>query len=476
MSNLYTSERSFAEYEIDSKPVAEILSFIRSHSNEITAVFLHSSIVLENARNLSALWDKSSYWVKYYLPENSYYELRLLEEHSTNDIIRRKAANILALVGTTIAKTASHKTMCDNGTSGVSYDAGLFVFYEVAAATEFSRRFNCTGRDYILSYAPYQFQGSCCQLAEVGKIPYRMCTPLQNMPVASARYTTLSVVNADKREVCKLQFSTLESVGMGGESEIFKSPQLPGKLIKLYTAFVPGKHMEHKLRYFMSLYGNGLNYCAFPTELIYSNGQCVGFVMDLIKGDTFIKVLYSKRYEEYSYKIELILKVSAAFVEARINQVVFADPSLRNIMLDSNGHIAFIDADSMEFSQYPGGGYTNPFGHPNIKIGDAYNRLRTFEEGNFSYAVLLFIMLLGWDNPLSQGGIDGEPDWKAHKFPFSTKWTGEGCVKYGVTVDPSLLDEWKAQPASVRKGFEEVFEFKATYDVGEWLACLKIIS
>ena len=139
-------------------------------------------------------------------------------------------------------------------------------------------------------------------------------------------------------------------------------------------------------------------------------------------------------------------------------------------------HIAFIDADSMEFSQYPGGGYTNPFGHPNIKIGDAYNRLRTFEEGNFGYAVLLFIMLLGWDNPLSQGGIDGEPDWKVHKFPFSTNWTGEGCVKYGVTVDPSLLDEWKAQPASVRKGFEEVFEFKATYDVGEWLACLKIIA
>ncbi len=451
----------------------KIFSFLAKHENERVAVFLHTSTVMIRKHNLEILKQASSSKVKIYLTENSVYELGLLKEYSANPVLRKKAANLLnAFKG---SYSWSHCEMCQRKYSVASqykYDKALFVFCEPAAASEFSKRFIFDESNFILSFDPYFSKRSDNSVFPAGNEIRRNCTPIKNSGlVVTSDWLEIKGVNGELKR--RFRFSDLgDYVNYGGEAKIYQMAALPGKLIKIYSDIAPCEEMVEKIKWLAMLYGE-LQCCALPSDYVYSGNKCVGFVMDKIEGDMLGFVI--NRFLETNDAAErrrILINLSVSLLEARINQLIVADLSPRNAIVKDNGRVVFIDSDSMEFGRFPGGSVTPPYGHPGFDAAkDSYKRLRTFEETNFSYAILLFWLYMGYDDPLWQKGVpDDGFNWNIHKFPLANSTVlGAACEANGLHVNSEALRNWRQVPYAVRVGFVDVFSKQKTYDIGEWL-------
>lgn len=485
-------------------PTKEILKFIEKYRSFKIGIFLHTSVVLETKANFDAMISFSrNYNVKFWLPENCYYELRLLSLYSSKESLKNKAARIIEAIGSNIAW--SYNDMYkrkERVPYKHHYNKGLFVFYEPTVACEFSKKFSSSKNDqnFVLSFDPYYavcaeteenkhiyisdrgrgFLGaSDIYISKAGKEMPCRCIPLNNtVNLQNKKDTVFHIKNADNKTVLELTKADLKFMDYGGEGEIFTTPKLPGQCVKIYDKFCPSEHTEKKLKFLM-FYDGQLAGGVFPTNLIYCGDHCVGFVMKKCSGKNLRTTLNNPQYQSpilcnNSKRLELIKRISAVLLEMRINQISVSDLSLNNIFILNDGSIKMIDTDSMEVLRYPGGGVTPPFGHPEVTSECFYKKLRTSEQKNFSYAVLLFNILFGvTQHPLMQADLDN-PEWKKDPFPYTNKrWSRKGCVAFGARVNPEKLRQWQALPEGIRKGFIETFSFNSTYDIGDWIKYLK---
>lgn len=447
--------------------------FHRNYSNKKIGVFFHTSLVQESLENLKSFFQRKKTNVFTYLPENCVYELKLLSQHSNIPIFREKASLLLDYCSTNNAW--SYRGICSNKNTFLSSyhcDIAIFVFYEPAAAADFSKKMGNQSYVYILSYDPYDNNLIINSAIPIGENIRRVCKPLNNTPSQTPyKPEDLLVVKDRSRNTIKsFKMSELKNFHGGGEAILFTTPSLPGKLLKVYK-FSLGDNMVNKLRLlitFSALFSG----CVLPTELLYLKGRCVGYVMNKVEGMDLGCVLSD--YNEVQRK-QLIKDISVLLLELRMAQFIATDLSAGNIHIGKDGKIRVIDCDSMEFYQYPGGGITPPYGHPDITDDYFYNKLRNSEHVNFSYAVMLFEILLGWKNPLLQKGLgDVDPEWHKHKFPYANS-NGCGVSAHGVCVNEAKLQEWCRQPLAIREGFVNVFTFQTTYDIGEWIKRIGII-
>lgn len=462
--------------EIGYDVVCRILAFIKDNDGKKVAIFLHTSTVSIRKHNLEIMKKLKSKNVTFYIPDNCICELNLLKKYSSMPVLRKKAENLLNIFGD--RRSASHKQMVDfqESVSKIyGYDKALFVFCEPAAASEFSRKFCFDNKNFILSYNPYLTGREKLHKCSAGEAVSRSCKPISNT-LKLSKPDKISIKNADGIEKMNIAFSSLGGpIGGGGEADIYETEKMPGKVIKIYSEFYPGEDLVKKIKCLASFY-HSTECCAFPSELVYCGDKCIGFVMDKVDGDTLGKAISNVLSNtNKKKKQELMLNFSASLLEARINQLIVADLSPRNAIVKNDGRVVFIDVDSMEFSCYPGGSITKPFGHPGFDIADAYSRLRTLEETGFSYAVMMFWFTMGWEYPNSQKGVAIEDlDWNTHKFPFGNTLLGKGCEVSGTSVKKEKLDIWKSQAKHVREGFVDVFTKHKTYDIGEWLKRLDL--
>lgn len=464
--------------------VLQILSFIDSYKGKQIAIFLHTSVMMIQKHNLEILKKAASAKVKFYIPENCVKELKLLANYSSRTVLRKKAQNLLNIFGGSVSW--SHYAMTEKKRAiptYYGYDKALFVFCEPAAASEFSKRFYFGNQNYILSYDMYFGNRATNVYTEIGNIA-RRCTPTVNIPILQKlkKDDMLSIRDIKGNEIKKIKKESLKDIagGFGGEAYIYNTPALPGKLIKIYKKKRPCEQMEAKIKLLsMMFYSNNFECCSFPSGLVYCNDACVGFVMDKVEGVKLGKVIDGCVEEKNEKKKKsLLINLSVSLLEARINQIIVADLSPRNAIVKKDGRVVFIDVDSMEFGRFPGGSVTHPYGHPDFEYSrDAYKRLRTLEETNFAYTVLLFWLWVGQPEPLCQGGPMGtEFDWSTHQFPLTnSSILGRGCVVKGLEVSDDYLDAWKKQPYAVRTGFVDIFANHKTYDIGEWLKILNLI-
>lgn len=450
----------------------DIDKFIGNHQNEKISVFFHTSAVQEALVNLKSFFQRGYKNVYAYIPENCVYELGLLSQDATFPKYREKAAYLLNSCSTVNAWSYRNMFSYKNKfLSSYHCDIALFVFYEPLAAAEFSKRMGTEENVFILSYDPYKINSGPNFPIPAGLSINRPCKPLNNVPSSDPyELEDILIIKSGSGQVVKeIKMSELKKFHGGGEALLFKAPSMPGKLLKIYN-YCPGEYMVKKLKLLIGL-GSMLSGCVLPTELVYRKGKCVGYVMNRVAGSDMNCVLSD--YSDYKRK-ELIRNISVVLLELRMAQFIVSDLSAGNIHIGSDGKIRVIDCDSMECYCYPGGGVTRPYGHPDVTEDYFYKKLRTADQVNFSYAVMLFEILMGWKDPLVQKGLgDADPEWRKNKFPYTSR-NGLGAEAEGVKTNEQKLKLWCQQPSAVRNGFEDVFTFKTTYDIGEWMKIMNI--
>lgn len=459
---------------VERTPLNAITQFANGNRDKRIGVVLSTAMILDTSANIRKLSAMSN--IRFFLPDNCFCEWKLLSEWGSKPAIREKAKLMIHQFEN--ARVWPMQMIYDHQNEFVMKcpcDVLLFVFCEPAVAEEFSTKFTSTKkRCYIISINPYSIDGKDNVICgNVGCAIKRISKPLNNTVSFSAKHDNLTVRDRDGRVICPLKRENLEDCILGGEAEVYSSSLLPGKLIKLYSEWLPGENTVNKLKILINY--KDWTVGSFPVYLVYNEkNDCVGFVMEKFDGKNLYKALNSNNmFTTASEKYMLIKKVSAVLLECRITQLVVADLSLNNIFVATDGSIHLIDCDSMDAYNYPGAGVTPPFGHPDVTQEYFYKKLRTHEQSNFSFAVLMFCILLGWDNPLSQGGVN-KPEWRVHSFPLTNSvLTGEGCAKPGVVISNDKLSRWKSLPKDVRTGFINVFNFKNTYDIGSWMLMMK---
>lgn len=466
--------------------LTDVDRFVEDHPTKNIGFFFHTSAVAEQYDNLEEYFQKIKAYRKQgkmvcsYLSKNCVYELKLLEELGS-DVARCREKASLLLKSCYHENTWSYQDIRkykDQFLKCYSLDCAVFVFYDPASADDFSRRLGALENVIVFSYNPYLFhtlEGHGQRIYRSGCEIRRRCSRLKN--AASPQQTKyspkptdlLTVTRRDGTVVRQIKGSELRGAPNcpeGGEARVYCVDEMPGKLLKIYHKNV-GEGMVKKLKCMM-INSKWLPHCVLPTELLYVGDRCIGYVMDRLEGRD-LRTLFNQNEYTDEQSLELAKKLSAVVMELRCRQFEITDFSEGNVFVDNHEKVWIIDCDSMEYVCYPGGGTTYPFGHPDVDAGYFNTKLRTRQQVDFSYAVMLFDLLLGWSNPLTQGGAE-KPLWRGeYAFPFTTDSKGRGTAVDGAIVPETKLRNWCRQSTEVRTGFEDVFNFREIYDIGEWM-------
>ena len=457
---------------------SDVARFAYMHSSKQIAVFLHTSLLKESNIGILKLVTLKPKNVFYYLTENTVYELRLLAKYSHSENYRKKAKTMLDSFRTKNAW--SLKSIIDYKNcflDAYRADIALFVFLVPVSAQDFTVKMGKAENVYFMNCDPLNTLITFYSPALSGTRVVRKCTAIHHESTARpfAKTDTFVICDARLNKRQTVYGNDLKPFNnTGAEAILFTAESLPNKVLKIYKYPMENDKLTRKLQLMCFLNQGGyLSCCVLPSALIMRDGKCVGFVMDKSIGRELSDVI--RCYNEVQ-KYGVIRDLTVSLLEMRFASILFTDISPHNIQISSGGALRILDCDSMEICQYPGGGITPPYGHPDVTEKYFYSLLRTMEQIDFSYAVMLFTILL-WEQPLLQAGLgDVDVEWRVHQFPLANDTSGNGVTAANAKLGPGRLEAWKELPLSVRKNFVDVFNFMYTHDFGSWVKALDLIS
>lgn len=215
---------------------------------------------------------------------------------------------------------------------------------------------------------------------------------------------------------------------------------------------------------------------AFPDAIMFADGitdKAVGLSMKKAKGDTLQNILLANRGDSYNQQKEkynvFIQKIFTVLLDCHCYGIYISDLSTNNIMLDeATGEICFIDCDSFQVLNYPGGDCFPDAKHKDIERARMEDTLRYPLHEDFALAVLLYkifvwhklymvkdnpLYLINWDNDVFQLDYPGE-------YPEIT---------FGKTT---LEPRWNALDEKLKILFADEFHFRKSFGIGSWIEAL----
>jgi hypothetical protein len=199
-------------------------------------------------------------------------------------------------------------------------------------------------------------------------------------------------VTIDRKRV---KLTDRDVIGVGGEATVFRHK---GQAVKIYAAPTPERGQKLKAMSALPLPSAVIA----PQEVVYdANGRCiVGFTMRLLDaGYSEVRKLATKNARAQmgiSGRDVALLYLNAHGTLRALHQagVIVGDLNDLNLMFGA-GEVAYIDADSFQFSAYPCIVGTEAFLDPAL-YGIDLSKGRAFKPENdwYSFAVLLFKSLL----------------------------------------------------------------------------------
>lgn len=463
-----------------------IRNFTLTHPLERVMVVLHTSCVLESTEDLQALATLPD--VKFTVANSVFYELQLLK-FSSNMKLRVNADILLSRICRFHALSCDIEQFYDSAASPidpVTVNAGpvVFAFYDAAAAEEFvmhtvSRAMN---RLFLYFFDPYGYNRQYLvpqPLSSFGDMdllrhPFRKVTPVNGSDPCTVNplfQETLYLGRKNSygfnRTVDGTKFKLLTG-GIGGEAEVFTSPELPDKVIKIYSAYRPTPAKVEKLENLAEL-GRRLHSdrLAMPVDLIFDgDDSCLGFTMRRVTGEPLRNIMLNESWNRYD-RTAVIRNLSLLLLELRLYQINISDLSANNVLIGRSNEVYVIDCDSFETFKHPGGGATPPYVHPDIDSALMFDRFREPYQINFAYAVLLFQCLLGWQNPLTQRNMgSAEPTWGTAEFPYE--------ADNDLNAAPAKYARWMELNDTTRQSFAEEFHFRRWHGIGAWIRAIKL--
>lgn len=438
-----------------------------------TRIVLHTSCVNYKMNDLKRMF---SLEFKFIIPNDVYYELHLLKK---SKIFGLKANYILQNVQPQFISNIWDLSQVYKG-CGISYSDVyegnlIFIFGDLNKTDEFLNHSTRGNNIYIL-LPPMTWScinGDCVimKLTTAQKYRLRKVKPLvPGRTIDKLQKSNCVYKNQEKDS--SIPGYLFQSTGKcGSNAYIYTCPQLPGLLIKGYKKQSMIENQKKKLQLLQKFGARvpDLN-CAFPVDLLYDDPtSIVGYSMKPIVGKLLREHLIIGWDGHNLGKVfENLLLI---ILELHTMHIHVNDLSFNNVLIDTKDNVGFVDCDSFQITNYPGGGITKIYQHPEISDAEFSTKLREPRHEYFALAVLLFQCIFG-DEPLRQVQFafdDTELNWNTATFPLQID-------DYSNKSNKSIQAIWFKQPRELRKAFFDEFTFRQDISIGSWTRILGIIN
>ncbi len=146
-------------------------------------------------------------------------------------------------------------------------------------------------------------------------------------------------------------YKTIEpALGKGGEGSVYRIENMPNFVLKMFSE---SKRTESRHRKLLAMIDtpiekNALQQITWPTDVVYLDGNFVGYIMPLIKNNEDLNVMYSDKYNcTLSEKITIAQNLCAAVNAVHEAGQVCGDLNPKNICVDPhNAIVTLVDTDS----------------------------------------------------------------------------------------------------------------------------------
>lgn len=289
----------------------------------------------------------------------------------------------------------------------------------------------------------------------------------------------------------------------GGEGAVYRINGKPNLALKL---FAPEKRTETRHRKLLVMIAtplsqNAMNQVTWPVDVVYENGNFVGYVMPLLKRVEDLNVMYSDKYVcTLSEKITIAKNLCAAINAVHLAGQVCGDLNPENIGVDPNtAIITLVDTDSYHITESDGRRtYRCEVGLPQYLAKEIQDKLHnnkgydlrtvplpTFskETDLFALAVHIFALLMNGAHPFASATdeslsksqpsiVNPQPvdNIRNCYFPYYEKRTGFTTPKYA--PDFSILPK-NIQDLFVRAFVKGGTNPKLRPDTEEWYSALE---
>ncbi len=204
----------------------------------------------------------------------------------------------------------------------------------------------------------------------------------------------------------------------GGEGDIYNIEGAVGLVAKIYKADKRTTERERKLSVMVSIKPSVMEQYAWPLDVLYENGQFVGYVMPKISGKEKLRNIYvydKRKGKPWSLYIAIAKNLAAAVHNVHEIHQVIGDLNPENILVNPNdGMVTLVDTDSYHIADssrtYRCGVGMPEFIAPELQgIHFPSAPLPTFtpETDRFALAVLIFALLMNGAHPFSCKVISG---------------------------------------------------------------------
>ena len=215
----------------------------------------------------------------------------------------------------------------------------------------------------------------------------------------------------------------------------------------------------------------------WPVSLAYdAHRKPVGYLMPKARGkelmrSVFIPPLLRITFPVWTRRhlVELASTILDAVAHLHSLNVLIGDVNARNILVENESTVFFVDCDSYQIERFPCPVGMPPFVAPELygKSGSLGSKLRTEENERFAIATLVFMLLHPGKAPYShQGGEDPANNVQKRHFPYPLGGPGDR-----VPSGPWRF-MWSHLPRWLKEEFHRVFCPDARpsdrQSVGEW--------
>lgn len=210
----------------------------------------------------------------------------------------------------------------------------------------------------------------------------------------------------------------------------------------------------------------------WPVSLAYnSRGESVGYLMPKAQGKelqrtVFVKPLLQKTFPHWtrSHVVELTATILDAVAYLHSLNVLIGDINARNILVQDESSVFFVDCDSYQVEGFPCPVGMPPYLAPELYGKELRSTLRTEKAERFSIATLVFMLLHPGKPPYShQGGEDPLNNVQKRHFPYPLDEQGSQGVPDG---------PWRFMfshlPRYMKGSFHQVFSDEERLPITEW--------
>lgn len=151
-------------------------------------------------------------------------------------------------------------------------------------------------------------------------------------------------------------YNTIDTaLGKGGEGSVYALVGMPDKVLKVFRSkkCTESRHRKLLAMIAASLSPSAMQQITWPMDVVYQNGQFVGYIMPAIKDNEELNVMYSDKYKcTLSEKIVIAMNLCAAINAVHNAGQVCGDLNPKNIVVDpKSARITLVDTDSYHITE-----------------------------------------------------------------------------------------------------------------------------